>query len=292
LLIARYALAGVRRYGGWKAHLDISDSVLSARLATLTDAGVFVRARYSDAPERFEYHLTESGLALWPLLLSIWGWEREQAEGQADALPQMVHRSCGSTFVAVLRCAGCHQPATVADVDVERGPSGAFERSAPVGTNRRRTGGRGSTDADRPGLFPETMTLIGSRWSSAVLGAAFFGAHRFSEFERMIGAPPTVVAERLKGFVDLGVLEPADLDVDGDLNRRGKRPSYRLTAKGRSFFPVVATFLAWGERWRPAADGPAVVAHHLGCGRGFVPELACSVCSQTLTRASVAATGA
>ena len=268
--------------------------MLSARLAALTDAGVFERARYSTAPERFEYHLTECGRALWPLLLSIWGWEREHAEGQADALPQMVHRPCGWSFVAVLRCAACHQPATVADVDVERGPSGAFERSAPVGTNRRRTGGYGSTTAIRPGLFPETMTLIGSRWSSAVLGAAFLGARRFSEFERMIGAPPTVVAERLKSFVDLGVLEQSDLDldVDGGIESRVIRPSYRLTAKGRSFFPVVATFLAWGERWRPAADGPAVVAHHLGCGRAFVPELACSVCSQTLTRASVAATGA
>ena len=133
-------------------------------------------------------------------------------------------------------------------------------------------------------MFPETMALIGSRWSSALLGAAFLGATRFTDFAAMIGAAPTVVAERLRSFTDLGVLEP--VEVDG----RPDRSTYHLTAKGRAFFPAVACFLAWGEQWRPAPDGPAVVATHHGCGRAFVPELGCSTCSATLTRQSVVVT--
>jgi DNA-binding HxlR family transcriptional regulator len=130
-------------------------------------------------------------------------------------------------------------------------------------------------------MFRETMALIGSRWSSALLGAAVLGATRFNDFERMIGAPPAVVSERLRSFVDLGVLEPHPRRADG------ARPSYRLSAKGRAFFPAVATALAWGERHFPAPDGPAVRAVHRRCGAGFVPELACSVCAEVITSRSL-----
>jgi DNA-binding HxlR family transcriptional regulator len=124
------------------------------------------------------------------------------------------------------------------------------------------------------------MAIIGSRWSSAVLGAAFLGASRFRDFEQ-IGAPPSVVADRLRHFVDLGVLERAD---DDGLSSTGvgERSPYRLTAKGSAFFPAVVAFLVWGERWRPSPDGPAVLATHRPCGQGFVPELTCSVCRQVV----------
>jgi DNA-binding HxlR family transcriptional regulator len=183
----------------------------------------------------------------------------------------MVHSVCGSSFEPVLRCARCHDAAAVDDVRTEPGPSGGFPRSVPVGANRRRAG---RSAGSGPGMFPETMALIGSRWSSAVLGAAFLGATRFTDFERALGAPPSIVIERLRSFVGLGVLEP----------RTG---TYHLTAKGRAFFPVVATFLAWGERWRPAPDGPAIVATHRTCGGPFVPELACSSCTGTLSGPTV-----
>jgi hypothetical protein len=34
------------------------------------------------------------------------------------------------------------------------------------------------------------MAMIGNRWSTALLGAAFLGATRFGEFEQRMGAPP------------------------------------------------------------------------------------------------------
>jgi DNA-binding HxlR family transcriptional regulator len=123
-------------------------------------------------------------------------------------------------------------------------------------------------------MFADTMAIIGSRWSSAVLGAAFLGASRFRDFEH-IGAPPTVVAERLRQFVERGVLQP----VTGS---PAEPAAYRLTDKGEAFFPVVTSFLRWGERWRAAVDGPAVVATHLVCGGTFVPELACSECDDAI----------
>ena len=279
LLIVRYAFAGVRRFGTWKAQLGISDAVLSSRLTALVDAGLLRREPYCTRPARFEYHLDVPGQHLWPVLVSIWSWEQHHVEGGRERLPTMVHDSCGSSFAPQLRCRHCQAAASVDDVDIALGPSGSFARSMPVGANRRR--GPARTAHPAPGLFPETMALIGNRWSSSLLGAAFLGATRFTDFEQMLGAPPTVVSQRLRSFVALGVLERRILGTRPD------RATYHLTVKGRAFFPVVATMLAWGERWWPAPDGPAVLAVHDACGAPFVPELACAVCDVRLTASAV-----
>ena len=213
------------------------------------------------------YRLTAAGKDLWALLLCIWAWEQRWVQG--EALPTMRHLGCGEVFVPALTCRACGGTASATDVTVELGPSGELARAVPVGRTRRRTG---SSRADGPGLFPETMALMGSRWSSAMLGAAFLGAQRFRDFEAALGAPPNVVSERLRQFVQLGVLSP----------------SYRLTDKGRDFFPAVAQLVAWGERWHPAPDGPALVTTHGPCGAAFVPELCCSACDEPLQRAAVA----
>jgi DNA-binding HxlR family transcriptional regulator len=266
LLIVRALLlagtAGARRYGELQTELGIGPTVLAARLATLTEAGVVDKGE-----GRAGYRLTESGTALWALLLCIWAWEQRWVQG--EALPVMRHAECGEVFVPVLSCLHCSASTRAPDVEIALGPSGDFARSVPTGANRRRVG-RGGGAA--PGLFPDTMALMGSRWSSALMGAAFLGAHRFSEFEAMLGAPANMLAERLRTFVALGVL-----DAD-----------YRLTEKGLDFFPAVCCLVAWGETYHPAPDGPALIATHRACDRAFVPELRCSACGQLVRRTSVA----
>lgn len=282
LLIVRGAFEGARRYGDWKAHLPISDAVLTSRLRTLVAADVLERVAATDGSGRDEYALTEAGLDLWQLLLCIWAWELHHVPGQTDRLPQMVHATCGRPFHPVLRCGHCDIATTADDVDARFGPSGSFARSAPVGSTRRRqVSGRTEVGAtgSGPSMFADTMALIGNRWSSAVLGAAFLGARRFRDFEQ-IGAPPTVLSDRLRTFVELGVLEPTG-------GTAGEPAAYQLSAKGQALFPVVVSFLVWGERWRPAADGPAVLATHRACGATFLPELSCSACAATVELATL-----
>jgi DNA-binding HxlR family transcriptional regulator len=262
LLLGLGGATGARRYGELQSELGIGPTVLAARLATLTEAGVIEKGE-----GRTGYQLTRSGKDLWALLLCIWAWEQRWVQG--EALPVMRHAECGEVFVPVLCCASCDGAVQAADVDVRFGPSGAMSRSVPTGSNRRRSGGG---RPEGPGLFPETMALMGSRWSSAVLGAAFLGAARFSEFETMLGAPANVVAERLRTFVALGVLDE----------------SYALTAKGLDFFPAVSLLVGWGETWVPAPDGPALVARHRQCAGPFVPVLHCSACGQLVRRTAVA----
>lgn len=259
LLLVRQALGGPRRYGELQLALGIGPSVLSARLSALTAGGVLEKRSEG-------YLLTASGKDLWALLLTIWAWEQKWVQG--SGLPTMRHATCGAVFTPLLCCSACSRPAAAPDVDLELEPAGTMSRSVPAGTNRRRTGAHRIAG---PGLFPETMSLLGSRWSAGLLGCAFLGAHRFRQYEVMLGAPTNVVADRLRTFVELGVLGQ----------------DYRLSAKGLEFFPTVALLVSWGETWHLAADGPALIARHEGCGQRFVPRLHCSACRVVLDRPDV-----
>src|SRR6185312_15936942 len=195
LAIVRLAImAGVRRYKDFRDQLGIANSVLTARLRRLTEAGVFTMARYSDAPRRFEYVLTDRGRDLWKVLLTIWSWEAVWVTEHIEPLPPMYHLECGEEFTPVMGCRACGQPAGIRDVRGTFGPSGGFERSVPRATTRRRSaggaaaGGAAVGRAGGPGLVPQTIELIGNRWSAAALAAAFLGARRFTDMLVMMGA--------------------------------------------------------------------------------------------------------
>ncbi|MCX4820827.1 helix-turn-helix transcriptional regulator [Streptomyces sp. NBC_01142] len=271
LLILRYAHQGVRRYQDWREQLPISDAVLTGRLARMTEQGLLTRAAYQERPVRYEYRLTPRGRALWPVLVTVWGWEFRWVAGQREELPWTGHHSCGRHSEPVLVCDACGGQTEPRDVRSALGPSGDAGRSVPAGATRRRSI---SGDGGAAGLFPETTALIGNRWSVALLGSAFLGDQRFGEFQQRLGAPPTVIADRLKTFCARGVL-------------RATGTTYRLTAKGRAFFPVVMTLIDWGQRWYAAPEGPALVSVHRPCGREFRPRLVCGVCGERLVERDV-----
>ena len=102
------------------------------------------------------------------------------------------------------------------------------------------------------------MSVLGDRWAFALLVAAFVGVTRFTDFQSQLGAPPATIADRLSVFTAERIL----VSTDG---------RYRLTEKGRAFFPVLVTALHWAQQWFPDDDGPAVILTHTGCGRGFTP---------------------
>ena len=262
----------VRRYKDFRDRLGIANSVLSARLRRLTEAGVFTLSQYSQAPRRYEYVLTDCGRDLWKVLLTIWSWEAVWVTEHIEPLPQMYHVPCGEAFSPVMRCRACGQPVGIRDVRATFGPSGGFLRSVPRATTRRRSAG----GSPGPGLVPQTIELIGNRWSASALAAAFLGARRFTDMLTMMGAPPTVVSDRLRTFCQMGVLKTVVTKASSG------RVEYRLTDKGRAFFPHVMMMLDWGDRWFRAPEGPATLLTHTSCGGRFRPVLHCSVCDREL----------
>jgi DNA-binding HxlR family transcriptional regulator len=273
LLIIQQALLGATRYGEFMARLPISNTVLSNRLRSLTDNDLLVRAPYQTRPVRAEYLITERGRAFWPVLLSIWEWERRWVPDHPHRLPGMRHTQCGSDFAPTLTCRACGDAVTEKEVAARWGPSGSWPRSVPEGSTRRRSSADGKRG--QAGMFPATMSVFGNRWAAALLVCAFLGTSRFSDFQTQLGAPPSLLSGRLQTFCANGVL------------RTSRETNYQLTEKGRAFFPVIITALQVGQHWFRAPEGPAVALTHLGCGEPFVGQLTCDQCARTLKGAQI-----
>jgi DNA-binding HxlR family transcriptional regulator len=74
LLIIRDAFLGLRRFEELQESLGIARNVLTDRLNRLVEAGILERVRYSERPERYEYHLTEKGRELDVALAGLRQW--------------------------------------------------------------------------------------------------------------------------------------------------------------------------------------------------------------------------
>lgn len=122
LLIIRTAFfAGITRFGGFQARLDIARDVLADRLARLTDDGIFERRAYQDRPVRHEYLLTGKGRDLIPVLVAMVGWgDRYHAP---DGPPrQIVHAGCGGAVEQHLTCRACHAGLEPGELTSRPGP--------------------------------------------------------------------------------------------------------------------------------------------------------------------------
>ena len=97
LLIIQQALLGARRYSEFMARLPISNSVLTKRLRMLVEQGLLTA----------DYLPTARSRSLWPVLLSIWQWERVWVSQHRGLLPAMRHTQCRQLFSPVMRCTAC-----------------------------------------------------------------------------------------------------------------------------------------------------------------------------------------
>jgi DNA-binding HxlR family transcriptional regulator len=122
LLIVRDAFLGVRRFDDFQRSLGIARNVLQGRLERLVEHGILERVRYQERPERFEYRLTEKGLDLWPVMVSLLAWGDRHAA--ADGPPVVLeHRDCGGRVNDRRICEKCGALLGPRDVKARRGPA-------------------------------------------------------------------------------------------------------------------------------------------------------------------------
>jgi len=81
LLILRDANLGLSRFDEFRKSLNIAPTMLTRRLATLTDEGLLEKRRYSERPPRDEYILTTAGQDLIPVLFMVGAWGRKYRGG-------------------------------------------------------------------------------------------------------------------------------------------------------------------------------------------------------------------
>lgn len=81
LLILRDAHAGLTRFDQFRKNLGIAPTILTRRLAMLTEEGLLEKRRYSEHPPREEYLLTAAGQDFLPVLFMIGAWGRQHRGG-------------------------------------------------------------------------------------------------------------------------------------------------------------------------------------------------------------------
>jgi DNA-binding HxlR family transcriptional regulator len=113
------------------------------------------------------------------------------------------------------------------------------------------------------------LEVLGERWTLLIVRDAFFGVRRYSDFVTRLDIPRAVLADRLKGLVDSGVL------VKRDDPQRAGRGLYELTPAGKDLWPAVHALILWGsEHLRPASN----VYSHAACGTELVAGGSCPAC--------------
>ena len=109
LLALREIGYGVHRFARIAGYTGVSRDILADRLRKLENAGVIERRQYSEHPPRHEYHFTEAGRELFPVMLALSQWGDKWA---VDAPALSRRHSCGEPLVVDLVCHHCGQAVT------------------------------------------------------------------------------------------------------------------------------------------------------------------------------------
>ena len=121
----------------------------------------------------------------------------------------------------------------------------------------------------------QALEIVGEWWTPLILRDAFMGITRFGDFQERLGIARNVLSTRLEALVAHDVLKKVPYQ-DNPV-----RYDYKLTAKGRDLWLVVAALREWGDRWE-APEGPPVEMVHKACGKVTHIVPCCSECGEEL----------
>jgi DNA-binding HxlR family transcriptional regulator len=128
LLVIRDVFSGRRRFDQIRENLGVARNVLSARLACLVEEGILEKRPYQQNPPRHEYFLTERGLDLWPVLVSLMQWGDKHLEWPDGPPMVIVHKGCGGRIDDRRICQRCGNHLEVREARAEYGP-GALRKA-------------------------------------------------------------------------------------------------------------------------------------------------------------------
>ncbi|MFV8170525.1 winged helix-turn-helix transcriptional regulator [Mycolicibacterium peregrinum] len=129
-----------------------------------------------------------------------------------------------------------------------------------------------------------TVDVVGQRWTPLILRDLFAGLTRFEDIRRDLGIASNILAARLDELEGHGVVERRQYQS------APPRYEYLLTDKGRDLYPVIATLLAWGDKWQAGRDGPPALLVHDECGCATTAKTVCAQCGGELSADTTTAT--
>jgi DNA-binding HxlR family transcriptional regulator len=110
LLAIRELSYGVHTFDRIAKFTGASRDILADRLRKLEAEGVVERQRYNEHPPRYEYHLTDAGRELFPVLLALQKWGDAWA---VDTPAVRFGHDCGHALDVEVTCLHCGAPVGV-----------------------------------------------------------------------------------------------------------------------------------------------------------------------------------
>jgi DNA-binding HxlR family transcriptional regulator len=101
-MVLRSAFLGARRFEQFQDGLGIPRNVLTERLGRLVDEGIMEKRRYHDRPVRHEYRLTEKGVGLYPVIVTIMEWGNRWLDWDVAPPVDLVDRDTGEVLEPML----------------------------------------------------------------------------------------------------------------------------------------------------------------------------------------------
>jgi DNA-binding HxlR family transcriptional regulator len=95
LLILRNAFHGMRRFEHFEQSLGIATNILSDRLKKLCQAGILVRAKLPEDGRVYEYRLSEKGLDLYPIIVSLLHWGERWHGDETGSRLELTEKTTG-----------------------------------------------------------------------------------------------------------------------------------------------------------------------------------------------------
>ena len=269
LLITQSYWLGARRFDDFCQQTGLLKTVVSDRLKRLIDNDCLVKIAYSERPKRYEYKATQQFLDFFPTALAMLWWERKWGARDGKIDIRLTHTACGQVTEPRPVCKSCGEEIDPRDVSWKPGPGVGL---MPATYSRRR---RQTSPAARETALPDAIVrIIGDRWATLILRSIFTGINQFQEIVEDTAISTNILADRLADLAEqdiiTGIEDPNDM----------RRTNYKLTEKGRSVYPVLLTLLEWGDKWRPAPEGPPLILTHNPCGKQLKAVMACSACGE------------
>jgi DNA-binding HxlR family transcriptional regulator len=120
-LAIREMVYGAHRFDQIAGFTGATRDILVERLRKLEDHGVVERRQYSERPPRYEYHLTESGQQLVPVLMALATWGHNWASGPTP--PRGFLHECGHPLQIDYMCHACGEAVTADSIEPMPGPT-------------------------------------------------------------------------------------------------------------------------------------------------------------------------
>lgn len=113
------------------------------------------------------------------------------------------------------------------------------------------------------------LLVLGDRWSLLIVRDLLFAGYRtYNEFLNAgQGIATNILADRIKGLLDAGVITKAPDRDDG------RKWVYSLTRKGVDLAPVLLELSKWGSTYEGGVAPPGVLESYAADRAGFLGEL-------------------